>query len=217
MQDAGDARPAATGAAHPELNRLLTEAHLRLRQEQYADARARLDAAKAIAPDDPAVLELDGDLAFAQHRYKQAELTYRRAFELDRTNTRVEDKYATALLKGSEFQFNTIPDVDDSFWSMLVKRPPWASTLLSAVLPGLGQLYNGDLLKGGALVFVEIMCWSFILGVIHQLHQAGTAATLVTILPALLHGAGILMLLVMLAAWGYGIIDAYLTAKSMQE
>lgn len=152
--------------SNPELDRLLVEIHVRLRQEQYGEVKERLDKAKALAPDHPAVLEAEGDLAFAQGRYKQAETLFKAALQADPGNARVEEKFATALLKVQMpgFSVNQIPEDADSLWSNRVPRPSWASGLLSLFIPGLGQFYNGDFIKGGILVLVDIIFWRFVLG-----------------------------------------------------
>ena len=211
----------------PELAALLTEAHLRIRQERYEDARERLAAAKQLAGDVPAVLELEGDIAFAQRRYKQAELLYHRAFQADPKNGPLEEKFATALVKvhEPEYRSHDIRDDDDDFWSFHVARPPWASGLLALILPGLGQLYNGDMLKGGALLFVTLGVWSAILTrwhvAIDKLHAAkdvpeNIVPSLAQMLPALQHDIILVWSVVLAGLAVYSMIDAVQVAISLQ-
>jgi len=220
--------PDAPLPTNAQLDRLLMEMHVRPRQGQYDEVKERLAKAKAIAPDHPAVLETEGDLAFNQGRYKQAETLFKAALGADAGNARLEEKYATALLKVQMpgFSVNQIPDDADSFWSNRVPRPAWASGLLSAMLPGLGQFYNGDFIKGGILVLVDIIFWRFVLA-----HAAGiNAAIRVKMHLAkddsiphdiffhdFLHSFSIPMLLLLAAALIYGVVDAVLVAKMMRR
>jgi len=219
--------PDASLPSNPELDRLLVEMHVRLRQGQYDEVKERLAKAKALAPDHPAVLEVEGDLAFAQHRYKQAEMLFKAALQADPTNARLEEKFATALLRVQMpgYTVNQIPDDADSPWSNRVRRPPWASGLLSAMLPGLGQFYNGDFIKGGILVFIDIIFWRFVLNhaaaindaIRLKLHLDEKAPIPHDIfIHDFLHSFSIPMLLLLAAALIYSVIDAVLIARQMK-
>lgn len=220
--------PGATPPPAPDLDHLLVEIHLRMRQERYNEVEERLARVKAMAPDHPAVLELEGDLAFARRRFKMAEQLYHRACELEPENTRVEDKFANAVMKvhEPEFRAHQLPDDDESIWSFHVRRPIWASAALSALLPGLGQFYNGELLKGGVLVFVDMafaryvinQAWYTMDGIRKQLQlPEGQPGIPVSYFPQLLHGMSIFVLMLLAAVWIYGIVDAVLVAKKSHE
>ncbi|HOS44141.1 MAG TPA: tetratricopeptide repeat protein, partial [Armatimonadota bacterium] len=108
----------------PALDRLLAEAFQRIRLDRYEEAAAKIAEAKALAPDHPAVLEMEGDLAFARRRYREAESLYRRAHALDPGNPRYEEKFATAILKihEPELLLHDVPDDDvDFIWGQ--RRP----------------------------------------------------------------------------------------------
>jgi len=207
----------------PELDRLLVEMHVRLRQEQYGEVKERLARAKALAPDHPAVLEIEGDLAFAQGRYKQAETLFKAALQADPGNARVEEKFATALLKVQMpgFSVNQIPDDVDSFWSNRVPRNPVVSGILSAVVPGLGQFHNGDWAKGGVLVLIDLLVYSQIIYAVYKTLQAVKDQNLSLpysdIVDRALHGVNIFLLLLLAAAIIYGVVDAVLVARQTRE
>ena len=103
------------------------------------------------------MLELEGDIARAKGMNGMAERLYRQAFQADRGNARLEEKFATALLKTHQHEYAALPD--DSTWSDRVQRNPAASGVMSTLLPGLGQFHNGDFLKGAAIVFA----WALLL------------------------------------------------------
>ncbi|HEY3378143.1 MAG TPA: hypothetical protein VGL77_11685 [Armatimonadota bacterium] len=200
----------------PQLDRLLAETFLRVRQGRYAEATARLAEAKELAPDHPAVLELEGDLAFAQRRYRQAESLYKQAFTLNPQNTKLEEKYATAVLKvhTPEILSHQIPD--DSLWSNRVPRTPIVSLLQSSVLPGLGQFSNGDWLKGLLVLGV----WLLLNGC--QFSMLYTAMSRVALsienapqlLQAFTKPGPFLTGLLLCALWCYAVIDAWWVAKN---
>jgi hypothetical protein len=200
----------------PAIDRLLAEAHMRMRQGDLEAAASRLAQAKQSQPEHPAVLEMEGDLAFTRGRYGQAEGLYRRAREGDPRNARLEEKFATALVKKFEPQFSAQIGPDDNPWSRPVARPPYLSGLASGLLPGIGQFYNGDLLKGGLVlagyVFLAMGLVGNVLRVLKQFQNAGTPVNATTILAGMGGtGTGILVLMVLL--WLYAVIDAAWMAR----
>ncbi|MHB9026889.1 MAG: RING finger protein [Armatimonadota bacterium] len=203
------------------LDRLLAEIYLRLRQEQFDEAQTRLAQAKELAPGHPAVLEIEGDLFFARRRYRDAEAVYRQAFQADPANAKLEEKYATALIKVHEPEYNmhAIPD-EDSIWGNKVKRPVTASALLSALLPGLGQWYNGEIIKGGALIVVSVMLFgaeiSYVMQSYSHLHKQGLPFSMGGLFGPLFTGGSLFVIFLMLAVWVYSIIDAALVAHSTE-
>jgi hypothetical protein len=208
--------------SNPELDRLLMEMHVRLRQEQFNEVKERLAKAKTIAPDHPAVLEAEGDLAFVEQHYKQAETLFKAALQTDPGNARLEEKFATALLKVQMpgFSINQIPDDVDSFWSNRVPRNPVISGILSAVLPGLGQFHNGDWLKGAILFLFDLWIYSKVIYVVYQtlriIHKQGLTLSYGDIVGRATHSVSIFLLLLLAAALIYSIVDAVMVAKMMQ-
>lgn len=80
-----------------------------------------------------------------------------------------------------------------------VRRRKLIALILSGVFPGLGQLYNRDLIKGAAFVAAGIVL-SWLLG--------RAAPTDILTSPPL--GAGLLVPLILLAAiWLWSLIDAW--------
>jgi hypothetical protein len=194
----------------PAFDPALAEIQLRIRQGQYADAAARLDIVKAGSPEDPAVWEVDGDLAFAQRRYRQAQTSYRRAHELDPTNGPLEEKFALAVVKVHEPDLlahqRDLPDDDTPWWAQRIPRSPTVSGLLSALIPGVGQCYNGELLRGGLLIFAWLMlCAQVLTSVTLDNHGEFTLGAAIA---SLFHGVALLWTLLLLALWLFAIIDA---------
>lgn len=206
----------------PEVMPLLDDLWMLIAEGRYADAAAPLAKAKELAPDHPAVAEVEGDLAFAQGRYAQAERCYRQAFTRDHGSTVLEEKYATTLVKVHEPEIlvRLGPDTgdEDSLWSQRIPRPAWAAGLFSAILPGLGQFYNGDLLKGAGICLVNLIGYSYLLYpiVIPLLAKAkaNTLIALTDIAAGMFTGAYLVGTLLLFALAVYSIVDAVLVARA---
>lgn len=203
----------------PALDRLLAEAFQRIRLERYEEATAKIAEAKALAPDHPLVVEMEGDLAFARRRFREAEALYRRAHELDPGNAKIEEKFATAILKihEPELLLHDIPDDVDLIWGKRRPRPPFSSALLSLLFPGVGQLYNGEVVKGWSLVAVGAALWTTLIYawcyaiVKHLPYDAGT------IIGGMFHGWYAFFTILFLLAWLYSIGDAFYIAYTLSE
>lgn len=65
------------------------------------------------------------------------------------------------------------------------------AAVLSFFISGLGQIYNGQLIKGFLLIFLNILCWG-----------------------AFLEGQGLIWLIVL---WIIGIVDAYRTSEKINK
>ena len=212
--------PVAPLPPNPALDRLLSEIFIRMRQGKYAEAAARLAQAKELAPEHPAVIEIEGDIAFAKGRFGTARDLYKRALESDPKNGKLEEKFATALLKMMMPQLLSHDVPDDSLWSDRVPRNPVASLFRSLVLPGYGQIFNGELLKG-LIVLLAAACTGLpLLYVIisiayanQSLHRANPLSPVPNISDTLLHGGYLLLLILNAGIWIYGMIDAWYVAK----
>jgi len=85
-------------------------------------------------------------------------------------------------------------------------RNPWMAALMSLVLPGFGQLYNGHVNKG-LLLFIGI-CLINVPLVLWLVLDLPTSLTLPLV---------ILTLLASIVLWLYGIINAYRSAKKLNN
>jgi tetratricopeptide (TPR) repeat protein len=205
----------------PALDRLLAEAFQRIRLERFEEAAEKIAEAKALAAEHPAVLEIEGDLAFARRRYREAEALYRQAHVLDPANAKIEEKFATAVLKLHEPELlsHAIPDDDDVPFILGNRkaRPAYLSAVFSILFPGAGQMYNGDTVKGWALFFTGIYMWSTFAQSWHHLRVDGLPISLGGIIGGMFHGWNALFSILFTLAWLYGIADAYLIAHTLTE
>jgi hypothetical protein len=210
-------QPGAPLPIDPAIDRLLAETFLRLRQERFDEVESRLRELHALAPEHPGVLEIEGDLAFARAQYRDAERLYGQARALDPANAKLEEKFATAVVKVREPELLSLTPPDDDPWNRHYRRQIWASAGLSALFPGLGQLYNGDLLKGGLVLVGAVMLifaqLNGLIGAAARLKLEGYPVTVNDLIAACFKGTSLFMLLLYAAVWIYAIIDAAMVAQ----
>jgi tetratricopeptide (TPR) repeat protein len=135
---------------------LLREASMLRRRERFRDAEAKCRESLALVPKDAAALELLGDLLQGVARTNEALAAYRRATEADPKRSSAERKYGDLLMRQQNWG-----GVDME----AVPKNGFVAVLLSALLPGAGQLYNGDWGKGlffllATAVCVYLLAWS---------------------------------------------------------
>jgi hypothetical protein len=132
-----------------EADRLLTSANIARRRGNFAEAERLCAEAIQLMPRDAAALEIYGDVLQGVGRVDDALYAYQRATEADSKRRSAEKKYAELML----LQNREI----DLLRQEYIPRNPNVAVLLSAVGPGTGQIYNGDLLKGVVIAALFVM------------------------------------------------------------
>lgn len=88
------------------------------------------------------------------------------------------------------------------------RKSPLFALFLSFLIPGLGQIYNGQIIKGILFIIAYIVVWGSILGV----YFAGAAVTM---------GAGLIcclpVFIIPLIIWVYTMMDALKTARMINR
>ncbi|GBC98546.1 hypothetical protein HRbin17_01059 [bacterium HR17] len=175
----------------------------------WAAAQTLAEQALAQAPNRADLHELLGDILQHMGDNERALACYRRALQLEPSRLSAEEKLAAALLATQTFE------VPDDTAPAFPKNPAVALTLAIA-LPGMGQVYNEQWLK--AILF----CVGTLVpaGGFLQLYKA-LASTLVQApqapLTSTLAFTTLLLGVVTLGMWVWGIWDAYQTAKRFQH
>lgn len=203
-------------AVPDEVERLLTLASAERARGNLISARHLIEQALQRAPERADIHELLGDVLHSVGDLEAALESYRRARELAPNRPSAEEKWAQTFL---ELQKPEIPEEVP----FLPKNPNLAAAL-SAVFPGSGQVYNEQWLKGalfGILTFLPagLFMHSFLrfrhstspLPSFEQVQQQMEQLSTGQILLMLLLG------LVALGMWTWGIWDAYRTAKRFQQ
>ncbi len=134
---------------------LLREAQMLRKREHYPEAESKCREALNLIPKDAAALEFLGDLLQGLARIDEALAVYKRAIEANPKRYSAEKKYGDLLVRQQNWSA-----ADDS-----IPRNGFAAVLLSTLLPGAGQLHNGDIGKGvffiiTFLINVFLVGWS---------------------------------------------------------
>lgn len=159
IEEAARALPAFRESSHAEVQQaevLLREAHLLRRRERYPEAIARCREAIDLVPGDASALELYGDLLQGVARIPEALAAYRQATLADPKRASAERKYGDLLMRQQQW------DIGDP---EAVPKNGVVAAMLSLVVPGAGQIYNGEGIKGlffllGTAFSLFLIFWS---------------------------------------------------------
>ena len=148
--------------AAEEARRRLANAHLALRRGQNAEAERAAQEMLVLDPEDADAQELLGDVRLARGDFDGAATALRAALARDPGRASAENKLARASLRRSEDQRRQTMGVAYASEGRALMRGGGGGdagrrtrlAVLSAVLPGLGQLYGGAFVKGIVLLLV---------------------------------------------------------------
>jgi len=139
----------ASDAQKAQADRLLIQANIARRRGNYQEAECLCREAIEHTPADAAALELYGDILQAVGRVDDALYSYDRARTADPKRASAERKYAElTLAQETDLLLTT---------SAPIHRNAFLAVLLSATLPGAGQIYNGESAKGLAIALAQLV------------------------------------------------------------
>ena len=156
---ASSGRP--NGAGEPVRHRVerhLTQANVFRVRGLLEDAIQEVHRALDLVPTDAGAHELLGDLLMDTGDSEGATEEYREALRLAPDRGKLEEKLGVAILAAQGLNIpeghheSVLPLAADD---PMVKRRPVIAAFSSMILPGLGQCYNGEYLKGG-LIFLGV-------------------------------------------------------------
>ncbi len=221
--------PPTASEIHLKVRELLGRATLLRTKGQRQDALQL--AQQAVGLDDKSweAHELVGDLLLDLGRGDFALDSYRRARELHPSRTALEDKIArAALAKAARLQATMM---SEAILSGRVKPPrsarkPGLAAVMS-VVPGLGQLYNGQVLKGFGLVALFVFCFALMVisaggrlaispvssrGLLY-----GPEVSVGGIISVLFSGVTLVWTISLLIVWVYSMVDAGIGASRARD
>lgn len=140
----------ATPQERMRADSLLTAANVARRRGNFKEAEQRCREAIELTPQDAAALELYGDIFQSVGRVDDALFAYERAKEADPNRASAEKKYAELML----LQNREIERLREEF----IPRNANVAVLFSALMPGAGQVYNGEPLKGFLIFLTMVVC-----------------------------------------------------------
>ncbi|MFA6666268.1 MAG: DUF5683 domain-containing protein [Armatimonadota bacterium] len=137
-----------------ELDRLLRFAHLMKMRSQWKEAEDTCRKALAISPNDAGIYEMLGDILWERGKLDDATLQFKTAMQLAPGKASPEEKYAKTILEKSEAEREkaiALEMLENPQKYPTRQKNPAVAFILSAVFPGLGQFYNGDVAKAGII------------------------------------------------------------------
>ena len=195
------ARPTRDYAAEEDYNRRVTAANIQFRRGLVSEAEASAKALLAEKPADAAAAELLGDIAETRGDWDTAIACYQAALTSEPGRATAEAKIGRSVLRRAEQQRQKTLGVAYAATDASLmrrsggERSGWLVVAGSAVCPGLGQIVQGQTIKGG------VMAGVFLLGIVLLTQVHGTGHAYFT--PAFW------TVLVLLAAdWIYAVADA---------
>jgi tetratricopeptide (TPR) repeat protein len=201
--------PLSDEHALEQLLRQITAARVR---GDWATARQLAEEATQKAPQRADVHELLGDILRQLGDKEGALSCYQRARDLEPQRRSAEEKFAATLLELRTFE---VPDEE----TPALPKNPMLALALSAVLPGVGQIYNEQWLKGilfclGTLLPLGSFLQLYGKTVTHSLNAPIPSASEPSLGQLLLTA---LVGLIALAMWTWSLWDAYQTARRFQR
>ena len=191
--------------AAEEGRRRLTNAQFALQRGQVAEAERAAQDALARDPQDAAALELLGDIRLTQNDFDGAAAAFRGALTQEPGRATAENKLARASLRQSENQRRQSIGVAYASEGRALMRGgdndrgrSSRLAVLSAVLPGLGQIIGGAFVKGAVLLLV---------------YGLGCLLLSVSGLRLPPSGGALLALAILTLDWLYAVVDAARTDK----
>ncbi|HEY3396039.1 MAG TPA: hypothetical protein VGM19_00120 [Armatimonadota bacterium] len=211
--------PAADAPAplDPEaFGRLAEEVARDLHFARLAAAAAGVEQLLLRAPESTTAHELHGDVLLAQGDRKAAREAYHHSVELEPANADAERKYAelSLALHQNEFDREALLAGDLERFRGAPHKEPAAAAFRSLLIPGLGQLYNGDFELGItlAIAFLVLLLPTIIYYV---------SPLVESMMQPLTHKAaagpgplGWLSLLLLLGLYAYSAVQAYRAAAA---
>lgn len=195
------ARPPRDYAAEEEYNRRVTAANIQFRRGAISEAETAAKTLLAEKPGDAAAAELLGDIAETRGDWDAAIAFYQAALAAEPKRATAEAKIGKAVLRRAEQQRQKTLGVAYAATDASLmrrsggERSGWLVIAGSALCPGLGQIVQGQTLKGGAMAGV------FLLGIVLLTQVHGTSHAYFT--PAFWA-----VVIVLAADWIYAVVDA---------
>lgn len=137
--------------------RLIRDAHIASMRGDKAKAKEILDQAEKAAPSAAPVLVALGDAALDRHNIKEAVRLYGLAKDAEPGNVAIEKKHADAVFRLSQ---GMVFDPTARSGGIEAAASAKAATFMSALLPGLGQIVLGDVVKGVVLMVGYLGSWT---------------------------------------------------------
>lgn len=187
---------------------LLQRYKLEKTRQNHEMAARYLAEAKAEAPNYTYVVECEGDELVQSGKRKDAIVVYKRAFKLDSKNVSAEKKHADLVFSQNAAAVSLTMSNAEAVASAKT------ATILSVMIPGLGQVVTGNYVKGGILAAVWVMSLAWMLSMPNGLRSlpGALAGRESNLNPLLFVGLGLAFVV-----WLGSVIDMQSTSKAYER
>ena len=192
--------------ARLDLDVMMTEANRLRGRGLLGEASAKCRQALTTKQDYWPAYELMGDIFKQQGRASDAIEAYRAALRLNPERAALEDKMARACVILAQQRYAYLW-AEDALAEGERRRNPVVSSLLSALVPGLGQLHNRQVAKGLALTGAAVL---LAMAVAAQAMSSLVGKTMGVqgYLSVFFSGRTMYVTALLIIVWLYGVIDA---------
>lgn len=208
-----------------EIDRLLSRANVHRMRGEYIEAEDVLKEVLSLDESRVDVHEMMADMLYGRGQLESAAEEYKNIMEANPGCASAETKYAKVMLEKGENEYEKKLARD------MIENPgkysnppqhPLAAFLLSAVVPGLGQLYNGERIKG--LIILGVFLFSVLILSVSPdtgnllrnvgvwLNPSGSAVK-----PPPLGSLVIIFTGIMVFLYIYSVIDAVITSAKLSD
>lgn len=208
-----------------KLRALLGQATLLRARARREEALRLVEEALGMAPESAEALELAGDILVEMERGGAAMERYRRAFELNPERGVLEEKIGRAAIvqmaseRSAELSQALL---EGKARPPSVPRKPAYAGIFSLLVPGLGQIYNGQVLKG-AIMVACYLALAALASVAVRVEMAarppsamgvlyGRELDPMAVLSGLFSGASALWIILLIGLYIYSVADAAIQA-----
>lgn len=202
--------------ARAEADKLISQANVLRLRGQIAEALDMCEQAVKVDPECAAAWEMLGDMRQEAGRMEEAKSAYEKATAIEPGRVSAERKFAEctlalANLKMQQDEWKRMVEGGEKIY--MPKRNQGIALLLSALMPGLGQIYNGEFVKAGALMGLTMIGWIVIFASPDGGHVVQNMLKLFFAPPGSVSGVGMSPLIVstllsVIALYFYGLLDA---------
>ena len=190
-------------------------AHVQRMRGQIRDAEDTIRKAMEISPRDAKIHEMLGDILNEEGKLDMALAEYRDALAALPGRESLEKKFAKVTLEigEAEHQKQIAEDMirNPRMYGGHPRSPVIA--VVSGIVPGLGQLYNGQVVKAVIIFGANLLFWIAFATLQHYPRGMRTLPEFLNFTDPIVMVLGILALM----AYIYGVIDAPLTADKLTE
>lgn len=138
-----------------EIDKLISKANFHRMRGEYIEAE---DAFREVLSKDESrtdMREMVADMLYARGQLQEAKSEYKKIMESCPGNTSAETKYAKVVLEIGEHDYEKLiakEMLENPQKFAEAPKHPLLSFILSALVPGLGQIYNKELVKGAIIL-----------------------------------------------------------------